>query len=88
MLCPLHADEDPCLITARVTGRRRKGSVRRGVCSNCGWSGPRPLPHDARPDDDSEPGDRCKDCGLPVTWVGPSLYDWQHVDADPVPAGA
>jgi len=35
-LCPLHADVDPCLTMAQVTGRRRKGSIRNGVCSNCG----------------------------------------------------
>jgi hypothetical protein len=36
MLCPLHADTDPCLTMARVTGRRRVGTVKRGVCSSCG----------------------------------------------------
>lgn len=35
--------------------------------------------HDARPDDDNEPGDRCKDCGRPITWDGPSHLDWSHV---------
>jgi hypothetical protein len=35
-LCPLHADTDPCLTMSRVTGRRRTGSIRRGVCSSCG----------------------------------------------------
>jgi hypothetical protein len=41
----------------------------------------RPLgfDHEARPDDDPEPGDRCKDCGEAVVWLGPSMYDWQHV---------
>jgi hypothetical protein len=38
MLCPLHAAEDPCWTTARVTGRRRSGSIVNGVCSSCGWS--------------------------------------------------
>jgi hypothetical protein len=39
----------------------------------------RPLrKHEARPDDDPEPGDRCKDCGRPVVWIGPSQYDWEH----------
>lgn len=37
-LCPLHAKQDPCLTMATVTGRRRHGSVVRGVCSACGWS--------------------------------------------------
>lgn len=40
MLCPLHATEDPCWTMARVTGRRRRGSVRGGTCSACGWSAP------------------------------------------------
>lgn len=35
-LCPIHADTDPCLTMATVTGRRRKGTIRRGVCSACG----------------------------------------------------
>lgn len=38
MLCPLHADTDPCLTKASVTGKRRKVSIRRGVCSSCGWT--------------------------------------------------
>lgn len=37
-LCPLHAEQDPCLTMATVTGKRRRGSVVRGVCSACGWS--------------------------------------------------
>lgn len=37
MLCPTHADQDPCLTMAQVTGRRRKGTIRNGVCTNCGW---------------------------------------------------
>jgi hypothetical protein len=36
--------------------------------------------HTARPDDDPEPGDRCKTCGAPITWMGPSHTDWLHVD--------
>lgn len=36
MLCPLHARTDPCLTMATVTGRRRTGTIRRGVCSSCG----------------------------------------------------
>jgi hypothetical protein len=35
--------------------------------------------HAARPDDLPEPGDRCKDCGQSITWIGPSQYDWEHV---------
>ena len=34
--------------------------------------------HKARPDDDPEPGDRCKDCGKDITWLGPSYNDWEH----------
>lgn len=36
--------------------------------------------HDARPDDLPEPGDRCKTCGEPITWMGPSHLDWLHVN--------
>ena len=36
--------------------------------------------HEARPDDDNEPGDRCKDCGQAVVWIGPSHVDWLHVN--------
>lgn len=35
--CPTHADQDPCATMAQVTGKRRKGSIRRGQCSRCGW---------------------------------------------------
>jgi len=38
-MCPLHADTDPCLTMATVTGRRRKGTILHGVCTHCGWSG-------------------------------------------------
>jgi hypothetical protein len=38
MLCPLHASTDPCLTIASVTGKRRHGTIRRGVCTSCGWS--------------------------------------------------
>lgn len=41
LLCPQHADTDPCLTMARVTGRRRRGSIRRGTCSACGWQASR-----------------------------------------------
>lgn len=36
--------------------------------------------HEPMPDDMPEPGDRCKECGEAVTWMGPSQYDWMHVD--------
>jgi hypothetical protein len=35
-LCPAHADTDPCLTTASVTGRRRKGTIRGGVWTRNG----------------------------------------------------
>lgn len=38
--------------------------------------------HRARPDDDPEPGDRCKDCGGPITWTGPSMNDWDHIEQE------
>ena len=37
-LCPVHAETDPCLTMARVTGTRRKGTIKRGVCTACGHS--------------------------------------------------
>ena len=40
-LCSVHADHDPCQTTARVTGRRRTGSIVRGACTACGWEGVR-----------------------------------------------
>jgi hypothetical protein len=36
MLCAAHAETDPCLTMSRVTGRRRAGTIRRGVCTVCG----------------------------------------------------
>lgn len=36
MLCPVHADVDPCYTMASVTGRRRTGTIRRGTCTACG----------------------------------------------------
>lgn len=39
--------------------------------------------HRPIPDDMPEEGDRCKYCGGPITWVGPStVTDWEHVEAD------
>ena len=34
--CPLHSTIDPCLRMANITGRRRKGTIRRGACTTCG----------------------------------------------------
>lgn len=36
ILCPEHAAVDPCWTKSRVTGKRRKGTIRRGTCTNCG----------------------------------------------------
>ena len=36
MMCPLHADVDPCYTMARVTGKRRTGTIRNGRCTHCG----------------------------------------------------
>jgi hypothetical protein len=49
ILCPIHADTDPCLTVARVTGQRRKGTVRSGRCTNCGWLAPRRRPKLPKP---------------------------------------
>lgn len=38
MLCPQHATEDPCATMAAVTGQRRRGTIRNGTCTACGWS--------------------------------------------------
>jgi fructose-1,6-bisphosphatase/inositol monophosphatase family enzyme len=36
--CSVHATNDPCLTTAGVTGKRRRGSIVRGRCSHCNWT--------------------------------------------------
>jgi hypothetical protein len=36
-LCPTHAEQDPCLTKSQITGKRRRGTTRRGRCSNCQW---------------------------------------------------
>lgn len=42
-----------------------------------------PADHEIRPDDLPEEGDRCKECGKPITWIGPStVTDWEHTDGD------
>ena len=42
--------------------------------------------HPARPDDLPEPGDRCKDCGAAITWIGPDpASDWGHAEPPPYP---
>lgn len=33
-----------------------------------------------RPDDSPDKGDRCKDCGCALTWVGPGMGDWIATD--------
>lgn len=37
------------------------------------------CPHDCGTDSQPEPGDRCKLCGVPVTWIGPGDYDYEAV---------
>lgn len=44
--------------------------------------GPLLVPHEARPDDLTPLGHRCKDCGEPITWMGPNHADWAHVGGD------
>lgn len=34
--------------------------------------------HDPRPSEDDER--RCRDCNEDITWKGPSMYDYLHVD--------
>lgn len=36
--CPTHAGTDPCIILHAITGRRRRGTIRNGTCTACGWS--------------------------------------------------
>lgn len=38
LFCSLHNDEDPCGAVVRITGKRRKGSIKNGVCTACGWA--------------------------------------------------
>jgi hypothetical protein len=42
-LCSLHADQDPCERMAQITGKRRKGTIRAGRCTACGWTEPKPA---------------------------------------------
>ncbi|SDY02007.1 hypothetical protein SAMN05216215_1018156 [Saccharopolyspora shandongensis] len=35
------------------------------------------------PDDLPEEGNRCKYCGLSITWIGPGRYDWELADEVP-----
>jgi hypothetical protein len=37
-LCRVHATIDPCLTKALTTGKRRRGTIRGGTCSHCGWT--------------------------------------------------
>jgi hypothetical protein len=37
-LCRVHATNDPCATFARITGKRRRGSIVRGCCTACGWT--------------------------------------------------
>jgi hypothetical protein len=36
-----------------------------------------------RPGGDPAPGDRCKDCQRPLTWIGPEPSDWALTDEEP-----
>jgi hypothetical protein len=36
--CAVHAEQDPCYTTSQVTGRRRRGTIRAGRCTRCGWT--------------------------------------------------
>lgn len=76
MLCPLHADDDPCATKASVTGRRRRGSISaKGKCSNCGWTRPSPKPARtcANCGRDPGPGAWCAQCSAGYAaggWLG------------------
>jgi hypothetical protein len=64
----LHFKVDPAAYVAALIGESPKEP-----------DGPRTYDHQARPDDDPEPGDRCKVCGEFITWIGPSpTSDWLH----------
>lgn len=39
-LCSVHAEVDPCYTVSTVTGRRRRGTIRHGVCTACGHRSP------------------------------------------------
>ena len=36
--------------------------------------------HAAAQDSMPGPGETCKHCGEDITWMGPGIYDWMHVD--------
>jgi hypothetical protein len=38
MLCPQHAEHDPCYTFSLITGKRRKGSIVKGKCNRCSWA--------------------------------------------------
>ena len=70
--------------TAHITSSHEHGSVTEKIIRD--FSDELPTgrvitvyDHEARPDDDNEPGDRCKDCGDDIVWIGPSHVDWLHV---------
>lgn len=65
MLCPVHSDTDPCLRMSRVTGKRRVGSIKRGTCTNCGWTD---QPAEPEPDlTDTSSYDRAEQPDFPRT---------------------
>lgn len=49
------------------------------MCDPCMDRNREPAPHQARPDDMPDEPTHCKDCGQPVTWYGPTPYDWRHM---------
>jgi hypothetical protein len=65
--------------TAHVTSYTENGYITEKIIRDLSETGPTVYDHDARPDDDNEPGDRCKDCGDDIVWIGPSHVDWLHV---------
>lgn len=36
--------------------------------------------HEPRPGSEPGPGESCKECGEDITWIGPGIYDYLHVD--------
>lgn len=79
-------DRDKALEAAQAVerGEAPSGSVILAVTGPNSLHSTTPPAHPARPDDDPEPGDRCKDCGEPITWLGPSMTDWEHTADAPV----
>ncbi len=43
----------------------------------CQWDG-----NSHEPDDLPDDGDRCKYCGIDITWIGPSVHNWVAAEAE------